>query len=320
MRPTGRLHLGHYHGALINWIDLQRENDCFYFVADWHALTTEYDRSEFVSSNVEDMVIDWLASGIDPEKSTIFVQSHVKENAELFVLFSMITPLGWLERVPTYKEQIRELAHKDISTYGFLGYPLLQTSDIAMYKANKVPVGIDQVPHIEFSREVIRRFNSLYSCEIFPEPFPILTPQSRLLGIDNRKMSKSYGNAIYLGDSKVDVDDKVSKMITDPKRQRRQDPGDPFVCNVFTYHTMYSPKEVIEWSKNGCQTAKIGCVDCKQEMAKYLNFFLEPLRDRLAGFMKKKNIVGDILDQGTKRASEIAKRTMEEVRTALKIY
>ena len=244
MRPSGKLHLGHYLGVLVNWKKLQEENDCFFFVADWHALTTEYDRTTVIRESIDDMVIDWLASGIDPQKATIFIQSHVPEHAELHLLLSMITPLPWLERNPTYKEQLREQTTRDLQTYGFLGYPVLQAADILMYDATLVPVGIDQVPHLELTREIARRFNFLYKeCLTIPEAY--LTETSKMMGTDNRKMSKSYGNAILLSDTSEEAWAKVKPMVTDPARQRRTDCGNPEICNVFSYHRIFSDEATI---------------------------------------------------------------------------
>ena len=245
MRPTGPLHLGNYHGALDNWIAMQEEYECFFFIADWHALTSDYENPGNIRRFVQEMMIDWLSAGLSPEKCTLFVQSSVMEHAELFLLLSMITPVPWLERNPTYKDQIIQLDNKDLSTFGFLGYPVLQAADIIMYKANGVPVGIDQVPHIEITREIARRFNYLYG-NVFPEPDAILTQSSKILGLDRRKMSKSYNNAIYLSDSPEDIRAKVATMITDPNRARRKDPGNPEICNVFEFHKLYSPPSVVE--------------------------------------------------------------------------
>ena len=263
MRPTGKMHLGHLHGALNNWKRLQGDYECFYFLADWHALTSEYADTKIIKDSIYDMVIDWITVGLDPEVATFFVQSHIKEHAELHLIFSMITPLPWLERNPTYKEQLKELSQKDLYTYGFLGYPVLQAADILMYKANGVPVGEDQAPHVEMTREIARRFNHLYK-EVFPVPDVLLTPTSKLLGIDRRKMSKSYGNSIYLTDTKEEINNKVSQMITDPQRAKKTDPGNPDVCNVFSFHEIYTPEERVQQIDKDCRTASIGCVDCKK--------------------------------------------------------
>ncbi|HPK54006.1 MAG TPA: tryptophan--tRNA ligase, partial [Smithellaceae bacterium] len=259
MRPTGKLHLGNLHGALKNWVNLQESGkyECFYFVADWHAFTSEYSTTEEIRNNTVSMVIDWLSVGLDPQKSTVFVQSAVKEHAELFLLLSMITPLAWLERNPTYKEMKAELTNKDLSTFGFLGYPVLQAADIIMYKAYGVPVGVDQLPHVELTREIARRFNFLYR-EVFPIPDPLLTGVPKLLGIDGRKMSKSYDNSIYISDRGKILLEKVSAMFTDPQRIRKSDPGNPDICNVFAFHDLYSQPETVQELGAGCRKATIG--------------------------------------------------------------
>jgi len=318
MRPSGKLHLGHLFGALFNWKNLQKEYDCLFFVADWHALTSEYENTKGIKEDIIEMIVDWLTIGIDPEKSILFIQSHVPEHAELHLLLSMITPLAWLTRNPTYKEQQSEITNKDLSTYGFLGYPVLQSADIIIYKSNKVPVGLDQLPHLELCREITRRFNFLYK-KIFPIPEPILTDIPKLLGIDNRKMSKSYGNAIYLSDTKDEVTKKVSQMITDPKRARRNDPGNPYICNVFSFHKLFSTKDEIMEIEKECPVAGIGCVECKKKLAQNLNVYLEPLREKRAQILSQIKRLYEILNYGSKKAREIAKSTMEEVRDAVKI-
>lgn len=318
MRPTGRLHLGHLHGTLSNWVKLQDDYDCFFFVADWHALTSEYENTGVIKDSVQDMVIDWLSAGIDPDKSTLFVQSNILEHAELHLVLSMIVPLAWLERNPTYKEQQEEMTAKDLTTYGFLGYPVLQAADIIMYKASKVPVGKDQVPHLELTREIVRRFNYLYG-NVFPEPEQILTETSKLLGIDRRKMSKSYDNAIYLSDPPQAVRHKVSQMITDPQRKRRDDPGDPEVCNVFSFHTLYSSGDQISMVSRECKRAGIGCVECKQLMADNLASFLLPYREKRAYYLADGEKVSEILTRGTGQARIVARQTMDEVRRAINI-
>ncbi len=318
MRPSGRLHLGNLHGALKNWKELQDVYQCFFFAADWHALTSEYEDTSLIGKNIEEMIIDWLSIGIDPEKSTIFIQSHVPEHAELHLLFSMITPLPWLERNPTYKEQQEEVKNKDIATYGFLGYPVLQAADIIIYKAHKVPVGVDQVPHLELTREIARRFNFLYR-KIFPLPEPILTKVPKLLGIDNRKMSKAYNNAIYLSDSPEEIKTKISQMITDPQRARRKDPGDPEVCNIFSFHKIYSSDyEIAEIGKE-CPRAGIGCVDCKKRLIAKVIDSLQPLHDKRNYFLAHPAIIHEILEEGTARARKVAQTTMKEVREAVRI-
>ena len=318
MRPTGKLHLGHLHGTLSNWVKLQNEYDCFFFVADWHALTSEYENTGVIKDSIQDMVIDWLSAGINPDKSTLFVQSTILEHAELHLVLSMIVPLPWLERNPTYKEQLEEMTAKDLTTYGFLGYPVLQAADIIMYKASKVPVGKDQVPHLELTREIVRRFNHLYG-NVFPEPEQILTEMSKVLGIDRRKMSKSYDNAIYLSESPDGIKHRVSQMITDPQRKRRKDPGDPDVCNVFSFHTLYSTEDQISRVNKECRQAGIGCVECKELMTDNLIAFLLPYREKRAYYRAHGEKVTEILARGTENARTIAQKTMDEVRRAISI-
>lgn len=318
MRPTGPLHLGNWHGALKNWVKMQKEYDCFFFIADWHALTSNYEKTDSISKYIRDMIIDWLSVDLSPEKSTLFIQSHVKEHAELFLILSMITPVPWLERNPTYKDQIVQLSNKDLSTFGFLGYPVLQAADIIIYKPFGVPVGIDQVPHVEITREIARRFNFLYG-EVFPEPEAILTQTPKILGIDRRKMSKSYDNAIYLSDSPDDISNKVSRMITDPQRARKNDPGDPDVCNVFDFHKIYTNKETTDKIDKECRLARIGCVECKKIMAKNLIKILEPVREKREYYQTQPELVDDIINDGIQKARKVARQTMEEVRSVVKI-
>jgi len=318
MRPTGRLHLGHLHGALLNWKSLQREYECFYFIADWHGLTSEYAHTDIIGETTYDIIIDWMSMGLDPELSTFFIQSQIKEHAELHLIFSMITPLSWLERNPTYKEQLREITNKDIYTYGFLGYPVLQAADILMYKANGVPVGEDQAPHVELTREIARRFNHFYG-DVFPVPDVLLTPTSKLLGIDRRKMSKSYDNAIFLTDTDEEIDKKVGQMITDPQRARRNDPGNPDVCNVFSFHEIYTGSEETANIKRSCPSAQIGCVDCKKIMASSLKQGLGDIKAKRRELESDMEKVKDIMAESNKRARAIARETMEEVREAVKI-
>ncbi len=318
MRPSGKLHLGHFHGVLENWIRLQKESASFFFVADWHALTTEYNNPSNIQDNIKEMVIDWLSCGIDPDRTTIFLQSAVKEHAELHLLLSMITPLSWLERNPTYKEQIEEVKDKDLHTYGFLGYPVLQTADIIIYKANAVPVGIDQAPHLELSREITRRFNFLYG-ETFPEPQTLLTETPKLLGTDGRKMSKSYNNAIFLSDPPDVIEKKILPMMTDPARQRRTDKGNPEICPVYFLHRIYSTPETITWVEKGCTTAGIGCIECKKSLIPSIIKRLEPIQNKRQELVKKPDIVNDVLNKGTQKAREIAQATMTGVRKAMKI-
>jgi tryptophanyl-tRNA synthetase len=301
-----------------NWVKLQDEYKCFFFVADWHALTSEYENTGIIKDSTQDMVIDWLSAGIDPEKSILFIQSRILEHAELHLLLSMIVPLPWLERNPTYKEQQEEMSNKDLATYGFLGYPVLQAADIIIYKAHKVPVGKDQVPHLELAREIVRRFNYLYK-NVFPEPDQILTEMPKVLGIDRRKMSKSYNNAIYLSDSPEEIKTKVSQMITDPQRKRRNDPGDPDVCNVFSFHKMYSTNDQINMVESECRKAGIGCVECKEMMAGNLIAFLLPYREKRSYYLSHGKQVTEILNEGTKKARSIAVKTMDEVREAIGI-
>ena len=318
MRPSGKLHLGHYLGVLVNWKKLQEEGDAFYFVADWHALTTEYERTSVIGESIDDMVIDWLASGIDPSKATLFIQSHVPQHAELHLLLSMITPLPWLERNPTYKEQLREQTSRDLHPYGFLGYPVLQAADILMYDALLVPVGIDQVPHLELSREIARRFNFLYK-EVFAIPQAYLTETPKFMGTDNRKMSKTYGNAILLSDTAEEVWTRVKPMVTDPARVRRNDPGNPEICNVFAYHKIVSDEETIKKVDVGCRTAGIGCIECKKWMYDHMEKVLAPIRERRKQIVESGVPVRRILEEGTERARKVAEKKMKEVREAIGI-
>ena len=386
MRPTGNLHLGHYNGVLKNWIELQHEAECFFFVADWHALTTHYDTPEIIENNVWEMVIDWLAAGIDPAHATIFVQSKVPEHAELHTLLSMITPLGWLERVPTYKDQQEKLSSKDLSTYGFLGYPLLQSADILIYRATQVPVGEDQVPHVEFTREVARRFNHLYGKEpgyeekaeeaikklgskksklylelrtvyqeegdeqaleaaqslieehqglslgdkerllgylegggkiILTEPEYKLAPASKMIGLDGQKMSKSYNNTIALREAIDEVDKKIRTMPTDPARIRITDPGDPNKCPVWQLHNIYSNDEVKDWVKDGCATAKIGCIKCKQPVIDSVVKELKPIQERAIHYVENPELVKTVVAEGSEKARKLARDTMREVREVM---
>ncbi|MBI3669232.1 MAG: tryptophan--tRNA ligase [Acidobacteria bacterium] len=384
MRPTGRLHIGHYFGALSNWIRMQEEYDCFYFVADWHALTTDYADASAIAKNTIEIATDWLASGLDPEKCTMFVQSAVPDHAELHLLLSMVTPLSWLERVPTYKEQLDNIRGKNLRTYGFLGYPVLQAADIVIYDADLVPVGEDQVSHVELTREIVRRFRSCYgyqiNCELFDpansevlssilsrlvvfgsqfnpefsleqrlrqsiseygfenflaglgnrnerrffipnkvlrEPEHLLTETPRIPGTDGRKMSKSYGNFIELGESDESIRAKTKVMMTDPARKRRQDPGNPDVCPVFSWHKLFSPSETIAWSDQGCRTAGIGCIECKAAMADNLIRWIEPIRARRLEYEAHPERVSEILAAGSKKARRAAGKTMRRVREAV---
>ena len=385
MRPTGALHLGHYHGALKNWAQLQNDNDCLFFVADWHALTTHYESPEVIAAHTHDMVIDWLAAGVDPDKATLFVQSRLPEHAELFLLLGMGTPLAWLERVPTYKEQIGNLKDKDLLTYGFLGYPLLQAADILIYQARWVPVGADQVPHIEMSREIARRFNGLYGKDphieararaaaqqlpeadrqqllalrraadqegqveqreqahalisasklsradkealraqvdggrrsILREPEALLTPESKLPGLDGRKMSKSYGNAIAIREERSQVEHKIRRMPTDPARVRRNDPGNPDNCPVWQFHLAYSDDARREWVRRGCTSAGIGCLECKQPVIDAVLREQQPMLERAQPYLDRPVLVEEILEAGTQRARQAARETMRTVRDAM---
>jgi len=386
MRPTGSLHLGHYHGVLRNWVQLQHEYECYFFVADWHALTTHYDSPEVIERNVWDMVIDWLAAGVDPGKATLFIQSHLPEHAELHLLLSMITPLGWLERVPTYKDQQEKLTDKDLSTYGFLGYPLLQSADILIYRANLVPVGEDQVPHIEFTREIARRFNHIYGREpgfeekaeaairklggkrgklyvdlrnrfqeqgdqealeaaralieeaqnlsmgdrerlfgyvegggkmILSEPRALLTEASRMPGLDGQKMSKSYNNTISLREDTDSVVKKIRTMPTDPARVRRTDPGEPGKCPVWQLHQVYSTDSVKDWVQQGCRSAGIGCLECKQPVIDAVLEEQKPMRERAERYLEDPTLVRTIIADGVDKARELAQETMREVREAM---
>ncbi len=386
MRPTGKLHLGHYHGVLKNWLKLQHEYECFFFVADWHALTTNYDDPYDIEQSIWDMVIDWLAAGVNPGSATLFIQSRVPEHAELHLLLSMITPLGWLERVPTYKDQQEKLKEKDLATYGFLGYPLLQSADILIYRAGHVPVGADQVSHIEMTREVARRFNHIYGKEvgfednaiaaikkmgkksaklyeslrkryleqgdsealetarallreqqnislgdrerlfgylegggkvILPEPQPLLTPESKMPGLDGQKMSKSYGNTISLREEPDVVAEKIRTMQTDPQRVRRTDPGDPAKCPVWQMHEVYSDTATKEWVQTGCRSAGIGCVECKKPVADAIIEEQKPIRERARRYEDDPGLVRSIIAEGCDHARDAAKSTLEEVRNAM---
>jgi tryptophanyl-tRNA synthetase len=327
-RPTGKLHLGNYVGALRNWVKLQDDYECFFFIADWHALTTDYADTRMVKQNSLEVMIDYLAAGLDPKRSVLFIQSHVPQHAELHLLFSMITPLGWLERVPTYKEQRENIKDKDLSTYGFLGYPLLQSADILIYQANFVPVGEDQVPHVELTREVARRFNQFYPRKlregdkdprrdvVFPEPQPLLTPAAKLPGTDGRKMSKSYGNTILLSEPEASMRSKLKTMVTDPARIRRTDPGNPDLCPVGDLHKIFSDTETMVRVNEGCRTAGIGCIECKKWAADNLWKVLEPIQERRAKYEANPKLAWDLAEEGSAKARHAAEATMKEVRAA----
>ncbi len=317
MRPTGPLHLGHYFGVLKNWVELQNTTSAFFFVADWHALTSDFADPSAINTNSIEMVKDWLASGLDPQKCTIFRQSSVKSHAELSLLFSMITPVSWLERCPTYKEQQQEISNKDLSNAGFLCYPVLMSADILIYLPKFVPVGQDQLPHLEMTREIARRFNYLYG-DTFPEIEAHLTPAAKCPGIDGRKMSKSYNNGIFLREGAEDIKQKVMhRMLTDTARLRKSDPGNPAVCNLFPYHELLSTADQIDEIKDGCVNASLGCVDCKKMLLQSLNDFLGPLQEKRSYYDQNEQVVHEILNEGNKKAYEAANITMEVVRSKM---
>ena len=331
MRSTGKLHLGNYVGALANWVKLQERYECCFFIADWHALTSDYADTSRIKQNSIEVMLDYLAAGLDPQKCTMFIQSHVPQHAELHLLLSMITPLGWLERVPTYKEQQQNLREKDLNTYGFLGYPLLQSADIMIYQADFVPVGEDQVPHIEITREIARRFNGFYPRAIkagdkdrqrtyvFPEPQALLTPSPKLPGTDGRKMSKSYGNSILMSDPEPAIRQKLKTMVTDPARVRRTDPGNPDVCPVGDVHKIFSSSDTLQKVYAGCRTAGIGCIECKSWAADALVSVLNPMQERRRHYEQNPREVWELLEEGAIRARRVAEFTMEEVRAAMKM-
>ena len=315
MRPTGLLHLGHLVGALANWVKMQDEYECFFMVADWHALMSEYENHKAFRDYIYDNVIDWLACGVDPQKSVIFIQSEVQEHLDLYMLFSILTPLGWLERCPTYKEQLQNLKTRNIQTHAFIGYPVLQAADILIYEAEVVPVGEDQIPHLELAREIVRRANHYFKLGL-PEPQPLLTKVSRLPGLDGRKMSKSYGNVINLGEEEQTIRKKVSKMITDPARIKKTDPGHPDVCSVFLYHRAFSSDDVGK-IEIACKKAEIGCVECKRRLADNLIERLSPIQEKRQYFLKHKDDVADILNQGREKAKAVAEATWSRIRQAI---
>ena len=318
MQPSGRLHIGNLVGALQNWVRLQDKYECYYFVADWHALTSQYSDTSQLKENTKDLLMNWLAAGLNPEKSVIFIQSHIPEHAELHILLSMITPLGWLGRVPSYKEKQEEIKDRDLHTYGFLGYPVLQSADILSYKANYVPVGIDQLPHLEITREICRRFNYFYS-NVFPEPEGLLTEFPKVPGTDGRKMSKTYDNCIYLSDLPQDVEQKVKTMITDPKRVKRTDRGDPEISPVFHLHKIFSSKKELDEVADGCRSAAIGCLDCKRILLKNLFKVLEPIWEKRKKFIEKPQLLEDVFRAGAEKARKIASVTLSEVSNAVGI-
>ncbi len=316
MQPSGRMHLGNLIGALQNWLKLQEENECFFFVADWHAISTNYENTKDIKENIKQMLIDWLACGLDPVKATIFIQSKVEEHAILHLLLSMITPVSWLERNPTYKEQQEEIKNRDLSTYGFLGYPVLQTADILVYKADAVPVGVDQLPHLELTREIARRFNYLYT-NILTEPKALLTDIPKLPGTDGRKMSKSYNNAIYLSDPLDVFENKVKNLITDPARVRRTDKGNPDVCTAFVFHKIYSSVDDVSQIDKDCRAAAIGCTDCKKRLVERMKITTKPIWEKREALLSDTKKVFDIAEQGSIRAKKIASETLKEVKNAI---
>jgi tryptophanyl-tRNA synthetase len=317
MRPTGKLHLGHYWGVLQNWIALQDEFDCYFMIADWHALTSEWKNAGGIPRHVREVAADWIAAGVDPARSCIFVQSRIPEHLELNMVLSCLTPLGWLERVPTYKEAREQLAEKGVDNYAFLGYPVLQAADILLYKGDVVPVGEDQLPHLELTREIARRFHSQYRDGVFPEPQGRLTPTPRLMGLDGRRMSKSFGNAIDLSEDLASVDKKVRGMFTDPNRKKKTDPGNPGVCNVFAFHGMLNTKDRHREIDRDCRAAAIGCVDCKVELSGRMTSWLKPLQERRAALLAEPGRLDRLLEEGTARARAVARATMDEVRAAV---
>jgi len=317
MRPTGPMHLGHLEGALTNWKNLQDKYKCYYMVADWHALMSEYANPSDMKNHAYDMVVDWLAVGIDPKKSTIFLQSEIKEHLYLYMIFSNIVPLSLLERCPTYKEQLRETTGRDLTTYGFLGYPVLQAADILIYKASVVPIGMDQLPHLELTREIARRFNHMYK-EIFPEPEPLLTKVPKLLGTDNRKMSKTFQNFIALGDPEDLIRKKVSSMITDPERIKISDKGHPDICNVFSYYSVFKP-EILDQVRDECENAKIGCTECKKRLAAIIIEHIKPYKEKRQRLLKDKGLIETVLKEGAEEARGLSSKTITEVYTAMGI-
>lgn len=315
MRPTGKLHLGHFIGVIKNWLELQKNYDTFFFVANWHALSTKYDEGLDLKTLSIELVKEWIACGIDPNKSTLFIQSEIKEHAELYLVLNMITPVSWLERNPTYKDALNQVEYKDKNNAGFLTYPVLQTADIILYDANLVPIGEDQRPHLEIAREIVRRFHFLFKKEIFVEPKELLTPIPKLLGLDGRKMSKSFNNAIFLDDSFDEIMKKVRLARTDPQRIRKTDPGNPEVCIVFDYHKAFSNTQEVEEIKDLCKKGAIGCVECKKRCAISINNIVEPIREK-KNLLKNDEIL-DIINEGKKRAKEIALRKMQEVNSVI---
>ncbi len=318
MQPSGRLHLGNLLGALDNWRLLQKDHECFFFVADWHALSTNYEDTSRIKEFVQELLIDWLAAGINPDRAIVFVQSRIPDHAILHLLLSMMIPIPWLERNPTYKEKQEQIQDRDLSTFGFLGYPVLQAADILLYKADAVPVGKDQLPHLELTREIARRFNSLYQ-PVFPEPKELLTEFPKVVGTDGRKMSKSYGNTINLSDPELVVREKLKTMVTDPARVRRRDPGNPDVCPVFEFHHIFSPQPIIDQVNRECRTAEIGCIDCKKFVADAMVQRLSPIWEARATLLNNPRIIEEVVHQGCERATKVSHQTLEEVKAAMKI-
>ncbi len=318
MQPSGRLHLGNLLGALDNWRLLQKDHECFFFVADWHALSTNYEDTSRIKEFVQELLIDWLAAGINPDRAIVFVQSRIPDHAILHLLLSMMIPIPWLERNPTYKEKQEQIQDRDLSTFGFLGYPVLQAADILLYKADAVPVGKDQLPHLELTREIARRFNSLYQ-PVFPEPKELLTEFPKVVGTDGRKMSKSYGNTINLSDPELVVREKLKTMVTDPARVRRRDPGNPDVCPVFEFHHIFSPQPIIDQVNRECRTAEIGCIDCKKFVADAMVQRLSPIWEARATLLNNPHTIEEVVHQGCERATKVSHQTLEEVKAAMKI-
>ena len=319
MQSSGKLHLGNLLGALENWVKMQDEYDCYYFVADWHALSSNYEDTKELRGNVVDMGVNWLAAGLDPEKSTLFIQSLIPQHAVLYLLLGMITPIPWLERVPSYKEKMEQVKDRNMHTYGFLGYPVLQAADIIIYKAHYVPVGVDQLPHLELTREIVRHFHKLYGKKVFVEPEGKLAQIKKLPGTDGRKMSKTYGNAIFLSDAPDVRDKKISRIVTDPARVRRNDPGHPDVCHAFSFHKVFTPPERLKEIERDCKSAKIGCVDCKKELAKNVAAYMAEFNDNRELWLGRPKDVHEILMEGTRKATKIAAATLAEAEEAMRI-
>ena len=319
MQPSGKLHLGNYFGALKNWVGLQEEFECYFFIADWHALSSLYEDPKRIKEFSFELAVDWLSAGLDPEKCTIFTQSEIPEHTELHLILSMMVPVPWLERNPTYKEKQDEIVNVDMNSYGFLGYPVLQTADIILYKANYVPVGIDQAPHLEISREIVRRFHKLYKKKVFIEPRAKISEIPKLNGLDGRKMSKTYNNAIFLSDNEKDIDKKVRSMLTDPARARRDDPGDPKICNLFPFHKIYSSEAMQVQINSDCRTAKIGCGDCKKMLSQSMLEGMKPMLEKRNEILQKPDDVKEIIREGTLKARKVAKSTLEQAKEAMKL-